>query len=304
MRSTRRLSAAFGVTLLLLTGVGFSVVRAPAAEAAVDRCTSSASGWSCTHNKRYNYYWCGGYYIPRTVRWQVPDGTPPAGGWPVAFYFAGTQPTDTSSAFSRNYGEAYGVEYEPQILHELLDDPSGTGKRYAVLVADPPATGGWVQAWHTNTVFPYSASCDNQFFPDFFGEIKSGSYGPASQYNMNRRYAYGISSGGFNSSRMAVTFNSGTGNANTWKALGIVAASYATCAYTCSSVPTLPTNHPPTKFWHGTNDGTVLISGMRNYYDKLVQGGFTTAKVEHTLGHQFTSHDLGTTGIKNWFDRY
>ena len=228
--------------LLVLCAVGVGIVakRTGRRRRRSTAAPRPASGWSCTHNKRFNYYWCGAYYIPRAVRWQVPDGTPPAGGWPVAFYFAGTQPTDTASAFKRNFGEAFGVEYEPQILHELLDDPAGTGKRYAVIVADPPATGGWVQAWHTNVVFPYSASCDNQFFPDFFNEIKSGSYGPASQYNMNRRYAFGISSGGFNSSRMAVTFNSGSGNANTWKALGIVAASYATCSYTCSSVPTLP----------------------------------------------------------------
>ena len=33
-----------------------------------DRCTQNANGWSCTHTKRYNYYWCGGYYVP----WAVP----------------------------------------------------------------------------------------------------------------------------------------------------------------------------------------------------------------------------------------
>src|SRR5690606_20839240 len=149
-----------------------------------------------------------------------------------------------------------------RIIHELLDDPYLTGKKYAVFVADPPASGGWVQAWHTNLVFPYAASCDAQFFPDFFGEIKSGSYGAASQYNMSKRYAYGASSGGFNSSRMAVTYNGGSGNANTWKALGIVAAGYATCSYACGSIPTLPANHPPTKFWHGQNDPLVPLTTM------------------------------------------
>jgi hypothetical protein len=273
---------------------------APPAEAA--RCSQNASGWDCTYQQRSNYYWCGGYYVPRVVRWQVPEGTPPAGGWPVAFYYAGTQPTAPDHAFSRDYGAAFGLEYEPQIIRELLDDPQGTGKKYAVIVPDPPASGGWVQAWHTNIVYPYSASCDYQFFPDFFDEIKTGSYGPASQYNMSRRYAYGISSGGFNSSRMAVTFNSGTANANTWKALGIIAASYATCSYSCGSIPALPANHPPTKFWHGTSDSTVPVSTMRVYYDKLVQGGFTTTKLEHSAGHQMTAHMLGSTGVKAWFD--
>lgn len=267
---------------------------------AADRCTQNANGWSCTHTKRYNYYWCGGYYIPRAVRWQVPEGTAPAGGWPVAFYYAGTQPADFQHAFDRDYGEPYGLQYEPQIIHELLDDPYQTGKKYAVMVADPPTGAYFLQYWHTNTVYPYSASCDAQFFPDFWGEIAAGSYGPASQYNLDRRFAYGLSSGGYNSSRMAVTYN----GANVWKALGIVAASYATCGGSSCSVPTLPSNHPPTKFWHGQNDTLVPISTMYLYYNKLGAQGLVRSKLEHPYGHQFTADTLGPSGVKAWFDAY
>jgi predicted esterase len=133
-----------------------------------------------------------------------------------------------------------------------------------------------------------------------FGEVSGGSYGSASQYNMSKRYAFGISSGGYNSSRMAVTFN---GSSN-FKALGVVSASYATCSGSICSVPTLPSNHPPTKFWHGTADTTVPISTMRTYYNKLVSQGIPTAKVEHSYGHQFTADDLGSTGVKAWFDAH
>lgn len=287
------------IAVLSLATISLGATLLPqAAEAA--RCSQNANGWSCTHQKRYNYYWCGGYYIPRTVRWQVPEGTPPAGGWPVAFYYAGTQPTDFKHAFARDYGEAFGVEYEPQIIRELLDDPYNTGKKYAVFVADPPASSGSWQYWHTNVVYPYSASCDAQFFPDFFGEISGGSYGTAAQYNLNRRYAYGISSGGYNTSRMAVTYN----GSSVWKALGIVAASYATCGGASCSVPALPANHPPTKFWHGQSDSIVPIATMRTYHTKLVQGGWATQKVEHGGSHEFTADALGNSGIKNWFDRY
>lgn len=289
------------VSLLILSAFAGIMIPFPAT---ADRCSVDAQGnWSCSHNKRYNWYWCGWSYVPRAVRWQVPEGTPPAGGWPVVFYYAGTQPTDTEHAFERETGEPFGLEYEPQIIHELLDDPYATGKKYAVFVADPPASGGWLQYWHTNVVYPYSASCDSRFFPDFFAEIKSGNYGPALQYDMNRRFAYGISSGGYNSSRMAVTFNSGSGNANTWKALGISSASYAACSYYCS-VPGLPTNHPPTKFWHGQNDPLAPISTMYEYFNKLMQGGFATEKVEHASGHAWTADALGNTGIKEWFDQY
>ena len=90
------------VALCFLLIVGSAASMFPAAANAA-RCSADANGnWSCTHQKRYNYYFCNGVYLPRAVRWQVPQGTPPAGGWPVAFHFAGTQPTDFSHAFARN----------------------------------------------------------------------------------------------------------------------------------------------------------------------------------------------------------
>lgn len=286
------------VPLLALAGIG----AAPPAEAA--RCAPDGSGnWSCSHQKRYHYYFCNLVPVPRTVRWQVPEGTPPAGGWPVVFYYAGTQLTDFAHAFDRDAGESFGLEYEPRIMHELLDNPNGGGRKYAVFVADPPASGGFIQFWHTNLVVPYSASCDYDFLPDLFSKIKGGTYGPASQFNMNRRYAFGISSGGYNTSRMAVTFNSGS-NANTWKALGIFAASYASCAAALCTVPSLPANHPPTKFWHGQSDLLAPISAMYTYYNKLVQGGFNVQKLEYPDGHEFTQDSLGPTGVKAWFDQF
>lgn len=302
MKREKRIRGLLGAAALAVTALG--VVAIPRdAEAA--RCAADGGGnWSCTHSKRTHWYFCNGVLTPRVVRWQVPEGAPPPGGWPVAFYYTGTQPTDTSSAFKRSVGESFGAEYEPQILHELLDDPAGTGKKYAVIAPDPPASAVFMQFWNTNAVNPYSVSCDHDFFPDFFGEIEGGSYGPASQYDMERRFAYGISSGGYNTSRMAVTFNSGAYDGDTWRALAVIAASYATCAGALCSVPALPANHPPTKFWHGHADLTVPIATMNLYYSKLLQGGFTAQKVEHPFGHQLTAHNLGPTGIKAWFDLY
>jgi len=302
-RSVSRRATAFSslFVLVLLWAAG---TLAPSA-ALADRCASDAGGnWSCTHQKRINYYFCNGIPVPRVVRWQEPEGTPPPGGWPVAFYYAGTQLTDTSHAFARNVGDSYGRVYEPQIIHELLGDPYATGKKYAVFVPDPPAGGVFVQFWNTNAVNPYSLSCDYDFFPDFFGEIKSGSYGPAAHFNMNRRYAYGISSGGYNSSRMAVTFNSGSANGGTWKALGILSASYATCASAICTVPALPSNHPPTKFWIGQNDPFVPLWTVDLYYNKLLQAGFVAYELQHPLGHEFTADSIGPLGVKAWFDLY
>jgi hypothetical protein len=274
-----------------------SLAYVPEAHAA--RCSVDSASASCSYQARNNWYWCGAVYYPRYVRWQVPEGTPPLGGWDTAFYYNGTTPVGTNP-FSASSGSSFGMYYLPQIFREMLDNPGGGGKKYAVLAAEPPSSTALLQFWHTNAVFPYGASCDYSFFNDFFGEIKAGSYGPATQYNMNRRFAFGISSGGYNSSRMAVTFN----GSSVWKALGIVSASYATCAGPACAVPYLPSNHPPTKFWHGTSDLTVPIFTMRNYYNQLVAQGKATEKVEHSAGHQFTGHALGASGIKSYFDRY
>lgn len=293
---------AFAIVSLTAGGPAAATTGQPSTSG--DRCHSDAVGnWSCTYNERLHFYRCGLAIVPRIVRWQVPEGTPPPGGWPVAFYYAGTQPTDHDHAFDRSRDERHGLGYEPQIIHELLDDPRNTGKRYAVIVPDPPASLGVMQAWHTNLVTPYSASCDATFLPDLFDGITEGAYGPAEHYDMSMRYAYGISSGGFNTSRMAVTFNDGA-ESGVWQALGIVAASYATCSVTCGPIPPLPDNHPPTRFWHGQGDLLAPPWTMRLYHDKLAQRGFTTEIQMNPAGHEYTADALGATGIKDWFDQH
>lgn len=117
---------------------------------------------------------------------------------------------------------------------------------------------------------------------------------------MYQRYAYGISSGGYNTSRMAVTFN----GSNVWKALGVISASYATCSGPLFLVPGLPSNHPPTKFWHGLTDLIVPEWTMELYYNQLRNQGIQTQKVIHPFGHMLTSDDLGPGGVKAWFDAH
>lgn len=273
------------------------------------RCTSDANGnWSCTYQEKNQGYSsnngfgsCTSFGATRHVRWQVPEGTPPAGGWDVAFYYNGTVSTLSAlvNPFDAKVGESFGAIWLPQVFHELLDDPRGTGRRYAVIAAEAPNHLG-TQFWDTNSSASYASSSDWCFLPALFNAVATGSYGPASQFNMKRRFAFGISSGGYNTSRMAVTFN----GSNDFKALGVVSASYATCSGPACGVPTLPANHPPTKFWHGTADAIVPVYTMRLYYEQLRKQGIATEKVEHGLGHEFTAEDIGSTGIKAYFDRY
>jgi hypothetical protein len=304
-RAARSISQIFPFTAVIVLASFSHITEAQAA-----RCSSDSKGnWTCSYQQRDDSFnknngagSCTGSSTKRHVRWQVPEGTPPSGGWPVAFYYNGTVSATSAlvNPFVATKSASYGFIYLPQIIHELLDDPAGTGKKYAVIAAEAPNNFG-TEYWDTNGFSSYTSTGDYCFLPDLFSEVAGGSYGAASQYNMSKRYAFGISSGGYNTSRMAVTFN---GN-NTWKALAIVSASYATCSGSNCSIPnTLPSNHPPTKFWHGTSDYTVPISTMRAYYNKLVAQGIQTEKVEGSWGHQFTAQDLGSSGVQNWFNRH
>jgi pimeloyl-ACP methyl ester carboxylesterase len=275
--------------------------------ALADRCKANAEGrWTCSYNEvKHRFasntgFSCTGAIKSRVVRWQVPEGTPPTGGWPVVFYYNGTVFFDSAATKPfTSTSTAFGANYSEEVLRELLDNPGGTGRKYAVFA--PEAPGSIVQAWDTNAIGNYTGKDDYCFLPDLFKAVADGEYGAASQYNMQQRYAMGISSGGYNTSRMAVTFN----RDSVWKALAIVSASYATCAGPLCNVPAnLPTNHPPTKFYHGTADGIVPISTMRPYHERLLSQGVPTEKVEHDKGHQFTQDDLGPGGIKAWFDRF
>jgi hypothetical protein len=295
------------LAMALVGGLTGGLLATGTAQAA--RCQPNAQGrWICTYQERNHSFpsangllgGCNGAAKIRNVRWQVPEGTPPAGGWPVVFFFQGTVPAlDSTRAFDLN-STAFGAQYFQASLHELLDDPQGTGKKYAVIAPDASVKLG-MRFWDTNQGGNYAAKDDACFFPDLFKEVAGGSYGPAAQFNMSKRFAFGISSGGYNTSRMAVSFNQG----DQWTALAVVSASYATCAGPLCVVPrTLPANHPPTKFYHGTSDPIVPIGTMRPYFDKLSSQGVTVEKIEHKGGHEFTADVLGDTGIKAWFDRF
>ena len=281
--------------------------------ARADRCVvAGSSSMSCQHNYKIQWYQCNGLPLARAVRWQVPEGTPPPGGWPVAFFFNGTSPADTNP-FTNELGTLFGFNFSPQIIHELLDDPQNSGKRYAVIAPEPPQSAALLEFWNTNLPVPYSTTCDYDYFPELFSELKTGGFGAASQYDMDRRYAYGISSGGYNTSRMAVTFNQKRKwyqkcdewcNEDSWRALGVISASYATCTGPVCVVPSIPSNHPPTKFWHGHSDLIVPKFTADWYFESLWDDNVPVEFHEHTGGHELHPSNIGNTGVKAWFDLF
>ena len=83
--------------------------------------------------------------------------------------------------------------------------------------------------------------------------------------NYKRKYATGISSGGYMTSRMAVSYG------GEFRSLVVAAGSYATCAGPICIVPRLPNDHPPTLHLHGGSDLIVPPFTMEMYYDALVE---------------------------------
>ncbi|MCM5678251.1 hypothetical protein M8A51_01770 [Schlegelella sp. S2-27] len=306
LRSMRGAAASLG-KLLALTAItaAASIAHVPDAQAA--RCNRDSIGnWKCSFQERKHtfnsnsLFGCVGMPISRHVRYEVPEGTPPAGGWPVVFYYNGFVAVGSpqQNPFDSRWWEPFGAVYGSRVLHELLDDPRGTGKKYAVIAAEAPTVGFVTQFWDTNVPFPYEYSSDACFLPDLFEEAKMGAYGPV---DMTKRYAFGISSGGYNTSRMAVTFNKNS----EWSALAIVAGSYATCSGPLCFIPDkLPSNHPPTKFYHGVFDFVVPVTTMNRYHEKLKSQGVPTDRELHYGGHEFGPPTVGRSGIKAWFDRF
>lgn len=223
----------------------------------------------------------------REVKYELPLGQPPAGGWPVAIVYQGSLfPVE----FSRTTSAPFGGFYELKTIKKLLDNG------YAVLAPRAPAE----LAWLTNaaTVVSdnlYHTTTDYTFLTNVLQAIKDGAFGPL---NPDRQYATGISSGGYNSSRMAVSFP------GEFKALVIHSGSYAECLGPVCVVPLqLPDDHPPTYFIHGLVDTIVPWSTMDSYYDRLRWEGITSDRHTNTLGgHEWFPESANL--VFNWFERF
>lgn len=217
----------------------------------------------------------------RDVVWQVPHGTPPKDGWPVAMIFQGTV---SPVKFERTRYSAFGTYYEVKTIKRLLD--SG----YAVLAPRAAAN----VAWHTNlSGVLYKATTDYSFFNNLFDAIDDGVFG---NLNGGKKFATGISSGGYNASRMAVTWP------YEFKALVVHSASYATCAAAACVVPILKSNHPPTAFVHGLWDPLAPWWAMDSYYDRLRFQGKPTKRLNVNGGHEWFSGS--PKFVVDWFNRY
>lgn len=250
--------------------------------AVASRCTETPTEISCT----YQTTTFAALAVQRPARYQTPLGVAPPGGWPVVVYFQGSL-TPAENAFHATSDAALGQFQLTRTIKALLD--SG----YAVIAPDSIVE----LAWQTN-VPPYSltwpTTSDNAFLLSIFSGITDGKLGPL---DPTRMYAMGISSGGYMTSRMAVSYP------GKFRALVVHSASYATCGLTCQIPSVLPVDHPPTLFLHGAQDPIVPIAQMQLYRDQLAQQGHVVdTLIDPAAGHEWLSAAVPAVGA--WFDAH
>jgi hypothetical protein len=229
-----------------------------------------------------------GALTARKVIYQVPAGTPPASGWPVVFIYQGSFfALDNFVYYSNAWaGKLYN---EGKTIKTLLDNS------YAVIAPSAPADLFWQTNIPGLSGALYETTTDFTFITHLLEGVRQGRFGPL---NSQRQYATGISSGGYNTSRMAVSFP------GQFKALAIQSGSYATCSGPLCVVPeVLPADHPPTAFMHGFIDSIVPWWSMDLYYDRLLHQGIETTRYTEPLGN----HEWFATSpaiILAWFNAH
>lgn len=223
----------------------------------------------------------------RNVLWQVPRGTPPFGGWPVVVMFQGTGAT-AALTWAATPAEPFGAYHQTRVVQRLLD------RGFAVLT--PETHLGGFTFWDTNNPLfgDYYASPDHALMLRLFDELDAGRFGPA---NLGRMFATGISSGGYMTSRMALSYP------GRFRALAIQSGSWATCAGPLCIVGPIPADHPPTLFLHGALDPVVPLVTMDFYNNALGDAGVPSRRVVEPLAlHRWI--DAAPDEIAAWFQRY
>ncbi|UMZ15334.1 plasmid partitioning protein [Pseudomonas sp. MPFS] len=250
---------------------------------AQSRCTDTPERVRCTHQTAWID---SSEIVKRRVTYQLPLGTPPPNGWPVVLIYQGS--FFPLKDFNYHRLMPAGGYYEGKLVQTLLDHG------YAVVA--PMAPVGLF--WETNLPglgSNYERSSDYRFLGNVFAAIAAGQFGPL---DPRRRYATGISSGGYNTSRMAVSFP------GQFRALAIQSGSYATCSGLVCVVPDiLPADHPATLFLHGSADLIVPLRTMDLYYARLQAQGIETNRfIERKGGHAWFSSS--PRRIRAWFDAH
>ena len=289
-----------------LTALSFAALAATVAGVRVNTtdvsspCTFTSNRASCTYKSQT--------IQGRSVRYTVPIGTAPSGGWPVVLLFHGWN-MGGAAAWA---GSPNDVMYNKVVVKSAL-----LAAGYAVVCPDSNTyqAGGY---WETN-VAPYSTgtmniwqqSTDHMFLMSLLENIRQNS-----DWGMNVAdglHILGFSSGGYQASRMAmnaVDFRVGDFTYR-FKSVNIMSGGPAWCSgSTCSStkfseslVVAAMKAHPPTLFCHGNVDYTVPIGFAQDYQSRLNAMGIRTSfYTGNGLGHYWLPGV--STNILAWINKY
>lgn len=246
------------------------------AEATSPRCTVASGILSCSHETNV----LSDGTEDRRVHWQVPEGDPPEAGWPVALGFQGSFASaelNWEASADTPAGGLFQVEATDQLL----------AASFAVIT--PEAAGDGFGAWDTN-VPPFAGDWegapDHILMQSIFAGIEAGEFGPL---NAESIVAFGISSGGYMTSRMALSYP------GRMRRLVILSASWVTCVGIACVLPeSLPADHPPTLFLHGGSDKIVPAFTMQGYADRLLADGVEVETfVPVFIGHEWFAEAPG-----------
>lgn len=184
--------------------------------------------------------------------------------------------------------EPFGAYYQTQVVQNLLDNG------FAVLTPETHLAG--LTFWDTNNplVGDYYQSADHALMLRIFDGLDVGTFG---SIDSSRLFATGISSGGYMTSRMAISYP------GRFRALAVQSASYATCIGLLCAIGPIPEDHPPTLFLHGGLDPVVPVATMHAYNNALVAVGRTTRVVVDPLSlHRWIPQ--APVEVLTWFQAY
>lgn len=231
----------------------------------------------------------GGWAARRTVYWQLPAGEPPVRGWPIVLLFHGTA-HPAQLYFGNRHGAAFGGIHQVRASIDLLE------AGFAVVAPDALGRIGWMtNLWPFSRFWNCLGNPDRRFLRALLRDLQHGDFG---HLDGGRLFAAGISSGGYMSSRMAVSYP------GRFKALGVAAAAYASCLGRYGKMPaSLPSDHPPTLFIHGRRDPLAPFSRMQEYRQRLQDAGVETALLEDAeTGHAWLPGS--GAALTEWFSRH
>lgn len=225
--------------------------------------------------------------LARDVHYALPAGEAPVDGWPIAVLYQGSF-VSGETYFTGGAPAGLGAYQQTHLVRLLLE------AGYAVLA--PEARDEGALYWDTN-IFPFSESWEHAFDHAMLLALDDAlDVGVFGALDPGDRVAAGISSGGYMTSRMAVSYP------GAYRALAIQSASYATClAERCEVPEVLPADHPPTLFLHGGLDIIVPPETNTAYRERLAaQGTPVDLRFEEDIGHAWFAG--GPEAIVEWFE--